>query len=113
MLIDIKKTRDLVIHYLEEHEHLRDNDEKLIATIWKLELYRNNINPKSITAFDFLQLFANGKLTNPESIRRSRAKIQETFPLLRGDKYNHRQAKSNDIKDDLRGFNDDTPKDEE
>jgi hypothetical protein len=108
--INIKGTRSIVLYFLESYDRLRDSDEKLIATIWKLELVKNKIDPKKITAFNFLQLFADGKLTNPESIRRSRAKIQENIPELRGVNYKDRQGKSYDVQDELRNFFDDEEK---
>ena len=109
--INIKGTRSIVLYFLESYDRLRDSDEKLIATIWKLELVKNKVDPKKITAFNFLQLFADGKLTNPESIRRSRAKIQENIPELRGSNYKERQGNSPDIQDDLRTFFDDNDTD--
>lgn len=77
----------IVRHLLISHEHLRDDDHKLIANIWNREL-RGEAHEK--TAFEFLSLFANRELTNPESIRRIRQKLQETEPLLRGKNFEKR-----------------------
>ena len=103
-VINIKGTSNIVTHYLRTCERLRDSDEKLIATIWNIELLRNKIKSNKITGYDFLKLFSEGKLTNPESIRRSRCKIQELHPELRGKSYKNRKDKSTNIKNDLRNF---------
>jgi hypothetical protein len=110
--IQVKGTRNIVMYYLETCENLRDNDEKLIASIWNIELRRNNIDSKNISGFAFLKHFADGNLTNPESIRRSRAMIQASLPELRGKSYKDRQNKSNDVKDDLDTFFDDAENNE-
>ena len=85
--------KDVIIDLLTHKEHLRDNDQALIANIWWRELVL--LGKDRTTAFDVLKLFSEGKLTNPESIRRSRQKIQEEQPALRGDSYyaRHKEEK--------------------
>jgi hypothetical protein len=102
MEINIRKTKKIVKEYLEKYAHLRDDDERLIASIWHIELLHRGVNSKNITGFQFLDSFAKGELTNPESIRRSRAKLQEENVHLRGLKYNERKANTGNIKSQLR-----------
>ena len=85
--------KEVIIDLLTNKEHLRDNDQALIANIWWRELVTQG-KDKS-TAFEFLKVFSEGKLSNPESIRRSRQKIQEEQPALRGDSYyaRHKEEK--------------------
>ncbi len=45
---------------------------------------------------DFLRLYSEGQLTAATSIRRARAKLQEEFPLYRGDKYRLRKGEIQD-----------------
>lgn len=97
MKVNTKK--ELVIKLLTEFPHLRDDDNKLIATIWKREL-----KTKDLTAIDFLQLYANKVLTNAESIVRCRRKVQEIFPKLRGIKYNIRHEHTKEIVNQLYNF---------
>ena len=59
-----------------------------------------------MTGYYVLGLLAEGSLPNPESIRRSRCKIQETTPQLRGEKYNKRKGNDDNIKGDLNSFYD-------
>lgn len=86
----ISKTKSKVRNLLIKKPHLRDDDNKLIASIWYNEA---NIKMTKISGEDFLHLLADGKLTSSESIRRSRQKIQEDEPDLRGESYKKRQGK--------------------
>lgn len=82
---DIPLIKDKIIYLLENHPHLRSNDKKLLANVWYSEA------PKNVSVKGFLKLLSEGKLTNAESIRRCRQKVQEQFPHLRGDNYKLRQ----------------------
>ena len=95
----INTQKELIIQLLNQHPHLRDDDNKLIATIWKKELKSN-----SHTALEFLQMYADKRLTNAESIRRCRAKIQELSPELRGLKYKARHEAAKETIEQLYNF---------
>lgn len=79
---------------------LRDSDDSLIANYWFRELKKLG-QVERLSAYGMLELIAKGKLTNPESIRRVRQKLQEENPKLRGDSYKGRQAKQSEIKKEL------------
>ena len=70
----------------------RDSDNKLIANYWHFELLKKDVDFNELSAFDLLKYYAESKLTNAESIRRMRAKLQEEHPELRGRKYQLRQT---------------------
>jgi hypothetical protein len=91
--------KDVIIDLLTNKEHLRDNDQALIANIWWRELVTQG-KDKS-TAFELLKVFSEGKLSNPESIRRSRQKIQEEQPELRGESYRARHREQDNVKEQL------------
>lgn len=95
----INTQKELIIQLLNQHPHLRDDDNKLIATIWKKELKSN-----SHSALEFLQMYADKRLTNAESIRRCRAKIQELSPELRGLKYKARHEAAKETIEQLYNF---------
>jgi hypothetical protein len=97
MKINTKK--ELVIELLTKFPHLRDDDNRLIATIWKREL-----KTRDLTAIGFLQLYADKRLTNAESIVRCRRKVQELFPELRGSKYNVRHEHTKEVVNQLYNF---------
>jgi len=98
--MNIVTKKDLITKLLSDHPHLRDDDYKLISEIWQYE----SLATIPVTAKDFLSDFGNGKYTNPESIRRCRAKLQETMPELRGDKYYKRHRHQSDVIDQLNNF---------
>lgn len=65
---------------LEEHPQYRDNDLKLLAHVWMLDLKESKQLTKE--RLDFLTLVANGHLTHFESVRRYRQEIQAQVPEL-------------------------------
>ena len=76
--------KDRVKALLVKHPHLRDSDNRLIATIWKFDIIHMKLDMAFMTAMDVLILYSQEKLTNAETIRRVRQKIQEENPELRG-----------------------------
>jgi hypothetical protein len=90
------KTKDEVKNLLIKTPHLRDSDQKLIATFWFNELKAKSIDPDEITCYEFMKMFAESKLTNIKTIERMRRKIQEETPELRGKIYKARQTNLQD-----------------
>ena len=86
------KTKKVIESLLKRSPHLKDSDSKLIATYWFRELGYKGLDAKEMTAYDFLKQYAESKLTNAETIRRMRAKLQEEKPELRGKVYNSRKG---------------------
>ena len=87
------KTKETVEKLLIKSPHLKDSDAKLQATYWYKELIHNKLDPEKTSAMEFLRLFSLSKVTNPETIRRMRAKLQEEKPELRGESYKLRNEK--------------------
>jgi hypothetical protein len=84
-------TVKLKVHILlDKYEHLRDSDQKLIASYWYYEIGGSIFS--AMTAHDLLKKFSEGKLTSTESIRRCRQKLQEENEHLRGKMYSHRKT---------------------
>ena len=98
--MNITSQKDLIAKLLSDYPHLRDDDYKLISEIWQYE----SVDPTNITAAQFLTDFGNSKYTSPETIRRCRAKLQETMPELRGEKYYERHRHQTDVVDQLNNF---------
>lgn len=81
---NIFKIADTVEKILREQPETRDDDKLLILKVWaeqNPELRNPNFNFLS-----FGEGFLRGRYANPESIRRSRQKIQEHMPELAGTK---------------------------
>ena len=92
-----KSTKEMVAKLLKNHKHLRDNDNKLLATVW---FYKKPNRIKSV--MDFLHLLSDGKLPSSESIRRCRQKLQEIHPELRGELWNQRHKMEEQVNKELR-----------
>jgi hypothetical protein len=94
----MKLIKDKVISLLTADAKYREDDNKLIARIW----YQESLLLNCSTSVDLLTALAKGKLTSPESIRRSRQKVQEEIPGLRGKNYKIRQEEANQFKEELK-----------
>ena len=90
-------TQTLVKKLLTNHKGLRDNDNKLLASIWYLKA-----NKIEEGALSFLNQISQGNLPSSESIRRCRQKLQELNPELRGKLWNKRHGLQEKIKQELR-----------
>jgi len=89
----IIKSKKLIKSLLEKSEELRDDDNKLIANVWGIYI-RDNMGEVAYTAcYPFLQLFALGRLPSPQSIVRTRRKMQEKHEDLQGSRRTERKEK--------------------
>lgn len=84
----ILKIKDTVEQLLTEYPETRDNDELLILKVWALQEPR--LRSAGYAFYEFAVKYKVGKFANAESIRRSRAKLQEVNPSLRGKRYEER-----------------------
>jgi len=84
------KTKEKVKYWLDKHDYLKDNDNRLFANIWNQELKEFGI-PRDVRKH-FLVLIAQGKLTPAPSIKRARARLQQENPEYRGSKYKARKG---------------------
>jgi hypothetical protein len=97
----MKQVKDRVKSLLEKYPHLRDSDNKLIATIWKYDLLNMNTHSEEITGGQFLFLYAQNQLSNAETIRRVRQKIQEENHELRGSVEGLRKEEAEQVKKEI------------
>ncbi len=86
-----KKLKERVKELLVNQIDTRDNDNLLISQIWLDE-------GVPVNSIDFLIKYSKGGFTSAESIRRARQKLQEEHENLRGEKYNERQRKGEEIR---------------
>lgn len=102
----IKKHEKIIKDFLTAKPHLRDNDMKLLASVWWQEMRMLGLDMHSHSAHETLLLLSNGKLSNPSSIRRCRAKLQELHPELRGHRYKDRQKnQQTEVVSEIRHWN--------
>jgi hypothetical protein len=82
---------------LETSTKMRDDDALLMADIWREQL--EQMGAKSM--YDVLNAIASRMVHSPESIRRSRQKIQRDNPNLRGVFYFKRHEKEIEVLKEL------------
>ena len=82
---------------LENSTKMRDDDALLIADIWREQLAQ--LGAKSV--YDVLNAIAGRMVDSPESIRRSRQKLQRDYPNLRGKVYQLRMEKEVEVLKEL------------
>jgi hypothetical protein len=106
-MLENRKLRQRIEAILAEVPHCRDDDNRLIANVWHNELLSQHGEEGygRLSGHEVLGTFAKHKLSNPESIRRMRQKIQELQPLLRGKTYKARQRHQSQVKKEIRQFN--------
>ena len=92
------KVLDQVKILLTNHSHLRDDDEKLMATMWFKHMGKKL---EEMSAFDLLKQLSVSNLPSYESISRCRRKLQEECPELRGEKWEKRHKSQENVKEDL------------
>lgn len=85
----IKRTAIIVKLLLEKTPHLRDSDDKLVATVWYNQLGIHEL--QRINGYDILKLISDGALIDSQSICRARRKLQNEHIELRGAAYNKRK----------------------
>jgi hypothetical protein len=100
---EMQNCRTLVKQLLERHPHLRDNDEKLCANYWYIEA---NLHFREMSAYDFIQMYAERQITLADSITRMRRKVQEETPELRGQLWEKRHKKEEEVKEYLKDDSD-------
>lgn len=82
-------TAKIVKELLEKEPELRDNDNRLIANVWALQMKKPSL--AKMCAVDLMRMIAGGFFKAPESITRCRRKIQEECEELRGKRYKERK----------------------
>ena len=93
------KRSELIEQLLEQRISNRDCDKKLYANVIFMEAQKKGYDPHLMSLYDFLTEFTKGDtFSSPESIRRTRQKIQETNPKLRGEKYEQRHKQQAEVK---------------
>ena len=90
---------------LAESPRYRDNDKLLIARIWWEEMKSKGIDPEKATARQLMDLMVDDRVTQPDTIKRARRKVQEHFPNLRGIIRTHRMQKQDKVKENIKNMN--------
>jgi len=94
-LNELTNAKDMITSWLIQYPELRDNDAKLIANIWAKTIGKERF--ENMSARELLQMYVDGDLPQVETIRRTRAKVQEHNPFLRGKSYKARHEQGSEI----------------
>ena len=97
----LSKTKEKVITLLQQHPHLRDSDERLVATFWMTEAGGKDALER-MTSLEFLMKYIEGVYTSSDSITRMRRKVQEDNESLRGQTYYKRQKLEKEFREEIR-----------
>lgn len=84
------KTYDIVKELLSKHPELRDDDQRLVANYWNIEIRKIYSNLENVNCEMFLRAYSSKWLTNSDIITRARRKAEEKHPELRGLTWNKR-----------------------
>ena len=89
---NIKKTVEKILRTCPE---TRDNDRLLMLKVWAAQ--NPYLRDPQFNFISFSYGFLQQEYADPESIRRTRQKLQEQDPSLRGKVYNGRQNKGKEL----------------
>lgn len=93
----IIKVKPIVVDVLKNNEEARDYDNIMLFAVWDKQ-YTKEINNYS----ELKRLVLDGILSTPETIRRTRAKLQEIHPELRGKLYAKRKKQGLLVKNQMK-----------
>jgi hypothetical protein len=97
----LSKTKEKVITLLQQHPHLRDSDERLVATFWMNEAGGKE-ELERMTSLEFFMKYVEGVYTSSDSITRMRRKVQEDNESLRGQTYYKRQKLEKEFREEIK-----------
>lgn len=100
MINKIKSISQTVKHILIKHPDTRDNDKLLMMKVWCEQ--NRHLRSRTFTFYSFALDFISGVYADPESIRRSRQKIQEQQPHLRGTGYHQKKHLQQDMQMEIK-----------
>lgn len=104
------EVRDMVYAILTQKPETRDNDMYLASAYWYKQLHQRGIEAHNLTGLQMLTMlkhYKNNGLVSFETISRQRRLIQETTPELRGEEWEKRHAKQEEVKEEIREFKQD------
>lgn len=96
MLEKVDNLKNTVKQILTENPDTRDNDFLLMLKVWANQ--EPKLRMKGYFWLDWAIPFRDGHYTDPESIRRTRQKLQEEFEYLRGINYRVRQIHAKKVR---------------
>jgi hypothetical protein len=96
LLEEMRRIKPLVVDILTDYPKTKDDDTLLLTMFWEKQV---KFPLKSYGQFSYL--LVNKWLTTPETITRTRRKVQEQYPHLRGKLYEKRKNAEREISKQL------------
>ncbi len=93
------KLEEWVKDQLSRKPEIRDDDRRLIANFY---WWVSGSADSPLTLREFLSKFVSDKLPMPDSILRTRRRLQEMYPELRGEKYEERAGYRQQVESNVR-----------
>lgn len=105
MTSELKTTQDLVMEILQASEKARNSDNYLLYAVYTKVAERRGIDLSRLSAPTFLLHIKDYGFPSPETIRRTRQKIQAAYPELAGsdEVEGYRVLKEESFRDYARG----------
>ena len=97
----MKNLENIVIDILTNNPKARDDDHILAGAIWIREIGGSDI-AREMGLWEFLRLFMTHEVASFESISRCRRKVQELDRGLRGEKYEFRHNRQEEVKEQIK-----------
>ena len=86
---------------LLKHPETRDNDRILCVYYWQQQLLDTGRNPSKMDIADFFMAYTFTEISDAQTITRLKRKLQMERPQFRGQRWAERQAKQEQVKQDL------------
>jgi hypothetical protein len=97
----LKTLKEKVEILLTKFPELRDDDKLLVTKMWFYELKKYEVEPTLMSAMQFFEIYQQNVLSNSDLITRSRRKIQEENPNLRGKTWDERHKEGEETRFDI------------
>jgi hypothetical protein len=100
---NLKDKKQIIANLLQRYNSTKDSDGALIATFYLHEIGGKDIL-QNMSAYDFLKMLSEDKLTPASTIIRVRRKLQEDYVELRGKKYEERMNAGEDTRKKIKNL---------
>lgn len=87
------QNKEIIGNLLKSDPSLRDDDFRLISNVLAYVIRKKYGEGGFDKCKPFLKMYSEGRLPNFETIRRTRQKLQEENPQLRGKRYKERTGR--------------------
>jgi len=100
---NLKDKKQAVASLLQRYKSTKDSDNALIASFYLMEMGGKEVL-ENMSAFEFLKMLSEDKLTPASTIIRVRRKLQEDYIELRGSKYEERINSGEDTRKKIKNL---------